>query len=100
MAKRLASHIGQCHGPRTCWQALFRHGASAGIGRGTALALAAEGALLSIAGRDEGALLATRDKIVAQGASVLRIITCDLSQLAGIDAAAAAIAQAERPSKC
>jgi hypothetical protein len=44
--------------------------------------------------------LATRDKIVAQGASVLRIITCDLSQLAGIDAAAAAIAQAERPSKC
>jgi 3-oxoacyl-[acyl-carrier protein] reductase len=35
--------------------------------------------------------------IVAKGASVLRIIACDLSQLAGIDAAAAAIAQAERP---
>ena len=32
----------------------FITGASAGIGRGTALALAAEGALLSIAGRDEG----------------------------------------------
>jgi hypothetical protein len=29
-----------------------------------------------------------------------KVITCDLSQLAGIDAAAAAIAQAERPSKC
>ena len=48
-------------------------GASAGIGRGTALALAAEGAVLSIV----GALLATRDMIVAQGASVLRIMTCD-----------------------
>ena len=75
----------------------FVTGASAGIGRGTALALAAEGALLSIAGRDEGALLATRDMIVAQGASVLRIVTCDLSRPAGIDAAAATIAQAERP---
>ena len=75
----------------------FVTGASAGIGRSTALALAAEGALLSIAGRDEGALLMTRDMIVAHGASVLRIITCDLSQPAGIDATAAAIAQAERP---
>jgi len=75
----------------------FVTGASAGIGRGTALALAAEGALLSIAGRDDGALAATRDRIVAQGASVLGIIACDLSQPAGIDAAAAAIAQAERP---
>ena len=35
--------------------------------------------------------------IVAKGASVLGIIACDLSQPAGIDAAAAAIAQAERP---
>ena len=75
----------------------FVTGASAGIGRSTALALAAEGALLSIVGRDEGALLVTRDMIAAQGATVLRIITCDLSQPAGIDAAAAAIAQAEPP---
>ena len=75
----------------------FVTGASAGIGRGTALALAAEGALLSIAGRDEAALAATRDMIEAQGASVLRIIARDLSQPAGIDAVAAAIAQAERP---
>ena len=60
----------------------FVTGASAGIGRGTALALAAEGALLSIAGRDDGALAATRDRIVAQGASVLGIIACDLSQSA------------------
>jgi len=58
----------------------FVTGASAGIGRSTALALAAEGALLSIVGRDEGALLVTRDMIIAQGATVLRIITCDLSQ--------------------
>src|SRR5215813_1155443 len=49
----------------------FVTGASAGIGRGTALALGAEGALLSIAGRDEDALLVTGDMIVAQGASVL-----------------------------
>src|SRR5262249_32756606 len=75
----------------------FVTGASAGIGRATALALAAEGALLSIAGRDEGALTATRDMILARGASVLRIVTCDLSQGAGIDAAAAAVAQGERP---
>jgi 3-oxoacyl-[acyl-carrier protein] reductase len=72
-------------------------GASAGIGRGTAVALAAEGALLSIAGRDQAALAATRDMIMAQGASVLGIIACDLSQPAGIDAAAVAVAQAERP---
>jgi 3-oxoacyl-[acyl-carrier protein] reductase len=75
----------------------FVTGASSGIGRGTALALAAEGAMLSIAGRDEGALLKTRDLIVAQGASVLSIVSCDLSQRAGIEAAAEAIAQAERP---
>ena len=74
----------------------FVTGASAGIGRATALALAAEGAVLSIVGRNEGELLATRDMIVARGASVLRIITCDLSQPAGIDVAAAAIAKAER----
>jgi 3-oxoacyl-[acyl-carrier protein] reductase len=75
----------------------FVTGASAGIGRGTALALAREGALLSIAGRDESALAATREMIVAQGASVLSIIACDLSDPSGIDAAAVAIARAERP---
>ena len=75
----------------------FVTGASAGIGRATALSLAAEGALLSIAGRDEGALAATRDTIAAKGASVLRVISCDLSQPAGIEAAATAIAQAQRP---
>jgi len=75
----------------------FVTGASAGIGRCTALALAAEGALISIAGRDEGALIGTRDMIVAQGASVFSIVTSDLSRPDGIDAAAAAIAQAERP---
>src|SRR5262249_38097426 len=42
-------------------------------------------------------LAVTRDRIVANGASVLQIVTCDLSQPAGIEAAAAAIAQAERP---
>src|ERR1700752_4728467 len=75
----------------------FVTGASAGIGRGVALALAAEGAVLSIAGRNESELEATRDMIAAQGASVFRIVTCDLAQPAGIDVAAAAIAHAEPP---
>jgi 3-oxoacyl-[acyl-carrier protein] reductase len=59
--------------------------------------VATEGALLSIAGRDADALSATRDMIVAQGASVLGIVTCDLARPAGIDVAAATIAQAEQP---
>jgi len=75
----------------------FVTGASAGIGRAAALALASEGALLSIVGRDEAALAETRDMIEAQGASVLGIIACDLSQPAGIDAATATIAQCPRP---
>jgi 3-oxoacyl-[acyl-carrier protein] reductase len=75
----------------------FVTGASAGIGRATAVALAAEGARLSIAGRDEVALATTRDMIVARGASVVSIIACDLSLSSGIDAAAAAVARAEPP---
>jgi 3-oxoacyl-[acyl-carrier protein] reductase len=72
-------------------------GASAGIGRGAAIALAAEGALLSIAGRDGGALLATRDMIVAQGRPCSTSLPATCRKPAGIGAAAAAIAQAERP---
>jgi len=56
----------------------FVTGASAGIGRATALALASEGAMLSIAGRDETALAEIRDRIVAMGSSVLGIVKCDL----------------------
>jgi 3-oxoacyl-[acyl-carrier protein] reductase len=77
----------------------FVTGASSGIGRSTALALAAEGARLSLAGRDETALAATRDMVVAQGASVLRIVAADLSQPEGIEAAAGAIARAEPPAE-
>jgi 3-oxoacyl-[acyl-carrier protein] reductase len=73
----------------------FVTGASAGIGRSTALALAAEGALLSIAGRDETALASTRDMITAKGTSVLCTIACDLSQASGIAAAADMVAKAE-----
>jgi 3-oxoacyl-[acyl-carrier protein] reductase len=73
----------------------FVTGASSGIGRSTALALAAEGARLSLAGRDETALAATRDMVV--GASVLRIVTADLARPEGIEAAAGAIARAEPP---
>ena len=75
----------------------FVTGASAGIGRAAALALAAEGAILSIAGRDEAALAATHDMVVAQGAAVLGIVACDLSEPAGIETAAAAVAKADRP---
>jgi 3-oxoacyl-[acyl-carrier protein] reductase len=74
----------------------FVTGASAGIGRRTAVALAAEGAVLSIAGRDEAALAGTRDMIVAQGAPVLDMIACDLSQPDGVGVAATAVAQAKR----
>lgn len=74
----------------------FVTGASSGIGRSTAVALAAEGAVLSIAGRDEAALAATRDMIMAHRASVLDIIACDLSQPDGICVAAAAVAQSKR----
>ena len=75
----------------------FVTGASAGIGRATVLALAAEGAVLSIAGRDEAALAVTRDMVIAQGASVLRVVACDLSEPHGIESAAAAVAESERP---
>jgi 3-oxoacyl-[acyl-carrier protein] reductase len=75
----------------------FVTGASAGIGRAAALALAAEGAVLSIAGRDEAALAKTLDMVVARGASVLGIVACDLSEPAGIETAAAALSKAEHP---
>ena len=75
----------------------FVTGASAGIGRATALALASEGAVLSIAGRDETALAELRDRIVAMGSSVLGIVRCDLSGHEGIDIAAEAVANAGRP---
>jgi len=75
----------------------FVTGASAGIGRATALALASEGAMLSIAGRDETALAEIRDRIVAMGSSVLDIVKCDLSGHEGIDTAVKAVANAARP---
>src|SRR5687767_8008191 len=75
----------------------FVTGASAGIGRDTALALAAEGAILSLAGRDEAALAATHQMVLARGASVLSIVACDLSEPAGIDIAAAAVEKAKQP---
>jgi 3-oxoacyl-[acyl-carrier protein] reductase len=75
----------------------FVTGASAGIGRATALALASEGAMLSIAGRDETALAEVQDRIVAMGSSVLDIVKCDLSGHEGIDTAAKAVANAGRP---
>jgi 3-oxoacyl-[acyl-carrier protein] reductase len=66
----------------------FVTGASSGIGRSTAVALAAEGAVVSISGRDEGALAETHNMIAARDGSVLHVLRFDLSQADGIEAAA------------
>jgi 3-oxoacyl-[acyl-carrier protein] reductase len=53
-------------------------GASRGIGRAIATALAAEGALLAICGRDTESLLSAADELRAQGAQV-HAATCDVA---------------------
>ncbi|HXE50267.1 MAG TPA: SDR family oxidoreductase [Ramlibacter sp.] len=65
-------------------------GASAGIGRGIALALAAEGVRLAVAARRVAQLNALADEIVAQGGHRPVVIESDLYA----DAAAAALARA------
>jgi 3-oxoacyl-[acyl-carrier protein] reductase len=56
-------------------------GASRGIGRATALSLAARGLALSLIGRASLELDAARDACLAHGAPHARVITADLSDL-------------------
>jgi len=64
-------------------------GASSGIGRGLALALAAEGARLILSGRNEAALAEVA--AACPGAAVLAFDTADLGALPGIVARAEAV---------
>jgi NAD(P)-dependent dehydrogenase (short-subunit alcohol dehydrogenase family) len=68
-------------------------GAGGGIGRATALAFAAAGARLVLLERDEGGLATTARKVAAQSGQDAVAITCDVSDQASVEAAAA---QAER----
>jgi len=72
-------------------------GASAGIGRGVAVALAAEGACVTILGRDREALEQTAAQMEAAGGRPLATITCDLAHRAGVDAGIDALAALARP---
>lgn len=58
-------------------------GASTGIGHATALALAAEGVKLVVSARNETALAALRDEILATGAAAPEIVVADITTAAG-----------------
>lgn len=60
-------------------------GASAGIGRGIALSMAAEGVVLAIHGRDRNALESLREEIVGLGAPAPTIVVGDLAAPDGPD---------------
>ena len=62
-------------------------GASRGIGRATALALAARGLALSLIGRASRELDAARDACLAQGAPHARVLPADLSDLGAAERA-------------
>jgi len=66
----------------------FITGAASGIGRATAVAFAAEGALVAVTDRGEAALQATAEHVKAAGAEVLAI-TCDVSKPEEVQAAVA-----------
>jgi 3-oxoacyl-[acyl-carrier protein] reductase len=65
-------------------------GAGSGIGRGIALALAAEGAHLAIAARNERRLYGVASEVVALGAPRPVVITADLATPDGVDLTAEA----------
>jgi 3-oxoacyl-[acyl-carrier protein] reductase len=75
----------------------FVTGASSGIGRAASIALASEGAQLTILGRDERSLAATRDSIVAVGAAQPNVIVCDLATDEGIDTAQRTVGKMPHP---
>jgi len=63
-------------------------GASKGLGRSIADALAAEGAALTISGRDQGRLDAASHELIALGAASCEGIVADVGDLAQMDALA------------
>jgi len=67
-------------------------GAGQGVGRGIALALAAEGCSVALAGRTEGKLRAVRAEAEARGARALAI-GCDVGVADQIDACVARVAE-------
>lgn len=58
-------------------------GASTGIGRATAMALAAEGVRLVVSARNEAALAALRDEVAATGAATPEIVAADIATAEG-----------------
>jgi 3-oxoacyl-[acyl-carrier protein] reductase len=65
-------------------------GASAGLGRATALALAREGVEVTIAARDEARLRKAADEIAAETGAVVRPVVADVTTEAGREALVAA----------
>ncbi|WP_236518078.1 SDR family NAD(P)-dependent oxidoreductase [Sandaracinus amylolyticus] len=75
-------------------------GASRGIGRATALALARRGDRLVLAARDELALRNVAREVVALGAEAI-VIPCDVTDDASVSSAIErALATTSRPSSC
>jgi 3-oxoacyl-[acyl-carrier protein] reductase len=70
-------------------------GASRGIGRATALRLAARGLALSLIGRASLELDAARDACLAEGAPHARVISADLSDLQSAERAGSELLAAE-----
>src|SRR5262245_33254825 len=64
-------------------------GASSGIGRATALALADEGLRLSLLSRSEGALLQIAEEARERGASDVHYFICDVRDEAAVDSSIA-----------
>ncbi len=61
-------------------------GATRGIGRGVALALAARGARLVLVGRDESALSSVKGDCEREGSPRVVVVAADLADLKGLDA--------------
>jgi len=61
-------------------------GASRGIGRGVALALARAGAKLLLVARNDADLVAVRDECLAAGSPRVALVVADLADLKGLDA--------------
>jgi 3-hydroxy acid dehydrogenase/malonic semialdehyde reductase len=67
----------------------FITGASAGIGRSTALALAKEGAKLLLCARSTSALEEMRDELVQAGAANVHALALDVRKRAEVESAIA-----------